>query len=69
MTPVCIILAVLALCSALLTRRFAWAAVLNMAAGVALVLALLAAGASTQMLVLAALALCALTLICGRDAA
>ena len=34
----------------------------------ALVLALLAAGASGQTLILTALALCAVTLLCGRDA-
>lgn len=69
MTPVCILLAALALGSAVLTRRFAWAAVLNMLAGAALVLALLAAGTSAQGLILAALGLCAVTLLCGRGAA
>ena len=50
----------------MLADQSAWAAKLGMAAGAMLVLGLLAAGASGGTLILAALALCAVTLLCGR---
>lgn len=58
--------AVLCLGGAVLADRSAWAAKLGMAAGVVLVLGLLAAGAPGGTLILTALALCAVTLLCGR---
>lgn len=61
-------LAVLILCSILLSRRFAWAAPVSMAAGAALVLALLAADTSAGEMILTALAFCGTALLCGRDA-
>lgn len=58
--------AVLCLGRAVLADQSAWAAKLGMAAGAVLVLGLLAAGVSGGTLILAALALCAVTLLCGR---
>ena len=68
MNPLIVVLALVCGGCAVLSRRFAWAVKLNMLSGAALVLALLAAGASGQTLILTALALCAVTLLCGRDA-
>lgn len=61
-------LAALAFCGILLSRRFAWAAPVSMAAGAALVLALLVADTSAGEMILTALAFCGAALLCGRDA-
>ena len=61
-------LSVLCLVGVLLSRRFAWAAELCMAAGAVLVLAMLAAGVPVETMLLVELAFCAIALLCGRNA-
>lgn len=66
MNTVILLLVLLCVCSGSFAGRHSWAAVLNMLAGAALVLAMLAAEVPSRWLVLTALALCAETAFAER---